>query len=136
MLPYFDRNNKVAFIQGRAIEEGIQPRFLNLKGEIPFPWNMKILDGNPDVVYLCESVIDALTLEEKGFSSVGIAGTSSFKPQWVRGFKNKKVFLAFDSDKPGQDAAEKLSEWFKKEDIFVSSIQLPEGMDVNEWFNS
>ncbi len=136
LFPYRDHEGNVVYFQARAIEEGITPKFFNLPGEVPFPFNLKVLNNEPGIIYLCESVIDALTLVEKGFEAVGVAGAKSFRESWVDYFINKKVYLVFDADVAGRAGAEKVSTMLKQKDIYVSQMQLPEGMDVNEWFLS
>ena len=43
-----------------------------MAGPIPIPYNARLLDGEPGQIYLCEGVIDTLTLLEQGFPAVGV----------------------------------------------------------------
>jgi DNA primase len=134
LLPYYNSKGDPLYLQARAIEPEVQPKELSLKGRITIPYNSSALNQKPGVVYLCEGVIDTLTLIEKGFSAVGVPGAKNFKPEWAPGFKNKKVFLVFDSDEAGREGAIKTIQILKDAGIDADNLSLPEGMDINSWF--
>lgn len=134
ILPYLDEQGYPVYFQARSIDPETSPKELNLKGPITLPYNRPLLNLMPGVIYLCEGVIDTLTLLDKGFQAVGVPGVKAFREEWIDLFKNKKVYIAFDNDAPGQEATAKVKEMLKSHDIFANNIQLPEGMDINSWF--
>lgn len=134
IMPYLDEEHRPHYFQARAIDSAQQPKELNLRGTVPFPYHKEALNGEPGWVYLCEGVVDTLTALGKGFTAVGIPGVRSFKPEWISLFKNKKVVLCLDNDEAGRLGTEHLTEMFTGAGIDVARLELPEGQDVNEWF--
>lgn len=143
LFPYLDEKIVPRYFQARAIDPETQPKELNLRGTVPFPYNVSLLDGNPGWIYLCEGVVDTLTMIDRGFPAVGIPGVKSFKPEWANFFKNKQVILCLDQDEAGRAGSEliqkilesagiraaRLGEGFHAESFFMS-----EGQDINAWF--
>jgi len=137
IIPYVDEQRRPFFFQARAIDKNVTPKELNFQGTIPFPYNREALDGKEGTIYLCEGAIDTLTLLGHGFSAVGIPGANSFKPEWVKLFKNKKVILCLDNDAAGRAAEERITALFKEARFETRSFGLlPEGEDINSWFSS
>ncbi|MGL1936586.1 MAG: toprim domain-containing protein [Fibrobacterales bacterium] len=136
IFPYLNREGRPIYFQARAIESGVQPKEFNIKGPISIPYNARLLDGKPGIVFLCEGVIDSLTMITKNFPTIGVPGVSSFKAEWFDLFKNKNVFIAFDADSAGKRAAEKLHAQFSERGISSSIISLPDGEDINQWFST
>ena len=88
-------------------------------------------------VILCESLIDALTFWRWGFRSVTCSyGTSGFTDDILnclvdRGIK--RVLIAYDRDKAGNEAAEKVSKVLNKHSIDAYRVLFPKNMDANEY---
>lgn len=134
ILPYLDELHRPHYFQARALDSALQPKELNLRGAVPFPYNKAALNNEPGWVYLCEGVIDTLTALGKGFVAVGIPGVKSFKTEWLALFKNKKIVICLDNDEAGRMGSEKLMDLFSAAGIEATRLELPEGQDVNEWF--
>lgn len=143
LFPYLDAKVVPRYFQARAIDSSIVPKELNLKGIVPFPYNVSVLDGNPGWVYLCEGVVDTLTLLDRGFCAVGIPGVKSFKPEWASLFRNKRVILCLDQDKAGRSGTELVQGYLKNlgieavplgSGITAERFKMAEGQDINEWF--
>ena len=135
IIPYVDEQNRPFFFQARAIDKDVVPKELNLQKAVPFPYNKKVLDGKPGIVYLCEGAIDTLTLLWHNFNAVGIPGVNSFKPEWVEMFKNKKVILCLDNDEAGRAAEARISTMLRKAGLETHSFGLlPKDEDINSWF--
>ncbi len=113
---------------------GPMPKELSLAGHIPLPYNARLLDGEPGQIYLCEGVIDTLTLLEQGFPAVGVPGAANFKAAWAPLFRNKSVHVAFDPDGPGDTGAAKAIERLTAMGIEARRLAPPTGKDLNEWF--
>ncbi len=136
IFPYLNQKRSPVYFQARAIETGVSPKELNIKGPISLPYNTPLLNGGPGAIFLCEGVIDTLTMLSKNFPSVGVPGVNVFKKEWFQLFKNKNVLIAFDADAAGKKASESLMAEFKTHNISASIINLPDGEDVNEWFST
>ena len=135
-FPYFDELNKPVYLQARAIDPDVKPKELSLKGHIPIPYNVGLLNGEPGQVYLCEGVIDTLTLLEQGFPAVGVPGAANFKPGWAELFRNKTVHVAFDPDAPGESGAAKTMDILRARGIEARRLAPPAGKDLNDWFRN
>jgi len=134
LFPYFDQAGQAIYLQARSIDPETKPKELSLAGAIPIPYNIRVLDEVPGQIYLCEGVIDTLTLIEQGFPAVGVPGTGNFKPAWVTLFKNKTVHVAFDPDAPGESGAKKAMDILSVHGVEVKRLAPPRGMDLNDWF--
>jgi DNA primase len=131
----FLMGGRVVYLQARALDGRTKPKELNLNRPFPCPFNIDIVkEEGLNRVYLCEGVIDTLTLIERGLPAVGIPGCNSFKKEWVRYFRGKKVLICFDSDKPGQSAANYVHDLFARAKIESKIIVLPLDEDVNSYF--
>ncbi len=132
ILPYFDDQGKVVYVQGRALDPLVKPKELSLGGPIPCPYNAVLLNGIPGILYLGEGVIDTLTLLEAGFPAVGIPGATNFKNSWVPLFKNKQVYIAFDADIAGEAGANKTMALLAEGGVEAHRVVIPMGKDINE----
>ena len=132
ILPYYDSTGPI-YMQARALDTVMQPKELSLAGPIPCPYNAKILNGESGPVYLCEGVIDTLTLIEAGFPSVGVPGAANFKPAWVPLFQNKSVYVVFDADAAGEAGSARTIAMLTGQNIEAHRLPLPAGMDINDW---
>ena len=134
LFPYYDITGRAIYLQARAIDPDAKPKELSLAGPIPLPYNARLLDGEPGQIYLCEGVIDTLTLIEQGFPAVGVPGAANFKAAWAPLFRNKTVHVAFDPDGPGESGAAQAIARLHAMGIEARRLTPPTGKDLNEWF--
>jgi len=91
---------------------------------------------SPEVI-LTESVIDALTFWSAGLRNVTcIWGTEGFTDDHLEAFKAKKtrrVFLAYDSDKAGDRAAERDASRLGSIGVDCLRVEFPRGHDPNSY---
>jgi DNA primase len=132
----FFRNGKPVYFQGRSIDESTRPKEMCLAAPVPCPYNTDVLSGKPKRLFLCEGVVDTLTLLERKIPAVGIVGVNGFKKDWLELFRAVKVSVAFDSDMAGQAKAAELVQGFKQTGIEAEKIYLPKGYDVNSFFST
>ena len=142
-FPYLDAKRRSFYFQARAINSSVEPKELNLRGTVPYPYNVSALDQKPGWVYLCEGVIDTLTFLGQSISAIGIPGVRSFKTKWLPLFKNKSVVLCLDKDEAGRSGTEYLQSVFAQagirtvvlgEGLENISSSMKEGDDINSWF--
>lgn len=138
LFPFWVKGKPV-FLQGRNIDaQGDDRRFDNPSGSVPCLYNVDALGearrtGRP--VFVCEGPTDTLNLTQSGRLAVGIVGTQGFKPAWVADLAGLDVFLAFDGDKAGREAAQKVADLFVSEGLAAPKIvKLPDGQDVTDYF--
>ena len=143
IFPYLDTQRRAFYFQSRAIDKTVVPKELNLRGTVPYPYNMSALDNKPGWVYLCEGVVDTLTFLGQKINAVGIPGVRSFKVEWLNLFKNKNVVLCLDHDEAGRSGMEYIGKLFTQAGIHNVILgegmeNLPtamkEGEDINDWF--
>ena len=143
IFPYLDSQMRASHFQARALERSTEPKELHLRGTIPFPYNVTALNQKVGWIYLCEGVIDTLTMLQQNIDAVGIPGVRSFKAEWVGLFKNKNVVLCLDHDEAGRKGMEYLQEIFGNAGIRTIILgdglenlpsNMKDGQDVNEWF--
>ena len=143
IFPYLDSKMRSFYFQARAIDKTIVPKELNLRGTVPFPYNVSALDEKPGWVYLCEGVVDTLTFIGRNVPAVGIPGVRSFKMEWLPLFKNKSVVLCLDNDEAGRSGMEYIQGVFDQAGIRSTilgsgmenlSSAMKEGEDINDWF--
>ena len=142
-FPYLDAKRRSFYFQARAIDSTVVPKELNLRGTVPYPYNVSVLDQKPGWVYLCEGVVDTLTFLGQGIGAIGIPGVRSFKTEWLPLFKNKSVVLCLDKDEAGRSGTEYLQSVFSQagirtvvlgEGLENISSSMKEGDDINSWF--
>lgn len=138
LFPFWVKGKPV-FFAGRDIDaQGDARRFDNLSGSVPCPYNADDLvearrTGRP--LFVCEGYTDCLTLTQSGRLAVALGGTQGLKPAWVADFEGLDVFLAFDGDKAGREAAQKVADLFVSEGLAAPKIvKLPDGQDVTDYF--
>ena len=138
VIPVID-DNKVTEVYGRKIlgnrlRKGTV-QHLYLPGPHEGVFNGDGLLG--DEIILCESLIDALTFWRWGFKHVtcsyGASGFTDDLLQCLIDKKIKRVLIAYDRDKAGNVAAEKLATVLNKNNIDACRILFPKNMDANEY---
>lgn len=110
LLPYFDENNNIVAIQGRAIDDkNTTPKYLFNKNSKDTIYNIEKLDSYTKDIVLCEGVIDALSLERLGLNSIAISGASKYSLiEKNEKLKNYNIYIFADEDKAGETLIKKL----------------------------
>lgn len=135
VFPYLDQNYRSMYFQARALDKETRPKELNLPGAVPYPYNVAALDSNPGWVYLCEGVVDTLTLLNQKIPAVGVPGATSFKAEWVPLFRNKSVVICLDPDEAGRRGAQVVRELLGASGVRCverGNVELPESLKVRE----
>ena len=127
---------RVTWIQGRCMGEPPskkQSKYNNVSIGLTYAYNHDVLLTETDTVYICEGAMDVLSMYELGHRSViGLPGVNNFHANWLQDFRCKKVVLALDNDRAGQEGALKLSKLFLERGIIVERFPLAaEFKDVN-----
>jgi len=138
-VPIFDGHGRVAQMYGRKIRSDLRkgtPLHLYLPGPRRGVWNLEALAASKEVI-LCEALVDALTLWAHGFRNVTTAyGINGFNDEHLEAFKaygTERVLIAYDRDERGDAAAARLAERLMAEGLECFRVELPHGMDVNEF---
>ena len=139
VVPVIDEQGNTIECYGRKIRNNLRkgtPKHLYLPGAHQGVFNLSSLKISDEVI-LCESLIDAMTFWVHGFKNVTTSfGTGGFTDEILQGCKKhqvKRVLIAYDRDKAGNDAALELSKKLNKEGIDTFRILFPKNMDANEY---
>ncbi len=134
MIWVWTKDGLPVYFQGRAIGADVRPKEMCLARPIPCPFNVDCLKTCLAEVFLCEGVMDTLTLLKRGKAAVGITGANGFKDSWIPLFQGCRVKVAFDADSAGHSQGGKLLEKLRSHGIDADRIYLPENYDVNQYF--
>ena len=100
-------SRRVRWLVGRAIDPERSPRFQALPGPKPV-LGLGRLGANPSWVVLTEGVFDWLALVQWGLPACAALGTQGMERVAASLRGCSRVFLAFDADDAGREAAERL----------------------------
>ncbi len=139
VFPIFDLSGQVVQMYGRKITPNLRagtPDHLYLPGPHRGVWNETALAVSKDII-LCEALIDALTFWCAGYRNVtSIYGVNGFTEEIKAAFEKhgtKRIFIAYDRDEAGDQAAEKHAAQLMALGIECYRVQFPKGMDANEY---
>ena len=109
------------------------PRFLQC-GSLSVPFGVDLLERQPgEVVILCEGETDTLAALSAGAVAIGIPGARAFNRSWVELFRGRRVRLAFDPDKGGQEGTETIADLFEQDgQPRPKRFPLPAGLDMSD----
>jgi DNA primase len=140
VVPIFNLQGEVAQMYGRkitrltALRDGT-PAHLYLPGPHRGVWNEEALIVSKEII-LCEALLDALTFWCAGYHHVtSIYGVNGFTEEIKSAFHKhatKRIYLAYDRDDAGENAARKHAEELMQMGIECFRVQFPKGMDANE----
>lgn len=140
VIPIMDSNGIITEVYGRKIlgrrlRKGT-PMHTYLPGAHSGVFNIEVFKNYQEII-LCESLIDALSFYVAGFYNVTASyGVSGFTADLLAAFKNheiRKVSIAYDRDKAGDIAAEKLAKELSELGIDCFRVLFPNNMDANEY---
>ncbi len=138
VFPLLSEGGAVVSLYGRRIDdEPGSARHLYLSGP-RFGLVNRQAAKHSETLILTESIIDALTLYDRGFKNVmPIYGVNGLLEEHLLFFNRriKTAYLAFDADEAGRQAAEVVSLRLKEKGIASYPVALP-AKDVNLYFKS
>ena len=90
-----------------------------------------VVKNGGKTLYICESQINALTLQSYGYPAVALFGTgTSYQYAQIKKSEVLKGFLCLDGDDAGRKGTLKFIENFPN--MLLSVVLIPEGKDVND----
>lgn len=143
-LMYSPRKNAVIF----PVWEGdciifYQVRYIHhefgLKWYIPKNSKAKVFGkefATGNVVYVCESCFNALTLEKFGYSAVSMFGAryDETKEELLE-LPARKFIIAYDGDEAGRLNAQLLCKFLKEKGRLAEKLRMPDKKDINDFAN-
>lgn len=126
-IPYFTPGG-LCTIRFRRIDSEMQPKYMDLPGEVPRLFNTRALFRD-DSVYLCEGEIDTMVAWSCGLAALGISGSTKWNPIFSRILKHRDVVVLQDGDEAGS----KLATQVYKDLGGCKVVQMPKGEDVSSF---
>jgi DNA primase len=136
VFPIRDSLGKIKVFIGRHMFSNVGKRYDIKPSGVPvpfFPHNPTIVNGS---LVLVEGIFDALNLIDNGVSNViSVMGTQGITEKTAHKLNNyrlmgcNKIYILFDGDKPGKEAAEKLEPVINNIGFLCKRIDLAEDAD-------
>jgi len=125
---------RVINIYGRSLSERYPHMYL--PGHRGALFNAdSIVPGEP--VFICESILDCLTLVEHGFEHSASTFSANVTEESVHAIAAAHpgiVFIAFDGDDAGRRGAAALMAMLREKGVVSRAISMPDNVDVNTFF--
>jgi replicative DNA helicase/5S rRNA maturation endonuclease (ribonuclease M5) len=142
VIPYFDAAGVGVFYKLRTVPPA-KKRFKGASGRENPLYNEAVLKAGMDELVMVEGEADAIALISAGYKTVvGIPGAGQKKASWTDKLDRlapKQIYLLYDSDKVGQDAAHEMAIRIgleKCRNIVLPAFEKADsapGKDINEW---
>jgi DNA primase len=136
VFPLFDVQGNVVNLYGRCIEDG-EINHWYLPGPKVGLWNYQAAKRS-SALLLTESIIDALTLIDRGLADVlpcyGASGLNEDQLELLESCRTVSLTVCFDGDEAGRRGVEKIREQLKGKPLSVAAVSLPAGEDINSFF--
>jgi DNA primase len=114
LIPWRNEHGEVSTIQRRTLEQDDR-KYVFPRGRGPEnPYGIERVGSEGDVA-LVEGAVDVLSYRElcrrNGLTrtALGLPGAAGWRPEWVKYFRGRVVYLALDADHVGDAAAERLA---------------------------
>lgn len=136
ILPLIDIRGKIVAFVGRHLLSNTGKRYNNFPAGTSLPLFPAKLDSQYTSMILVEGIFDLLNLYDKGLkNTVCTFGTAKLyndtkeklHPYKVMGIE--KIYILFDGDDPGREAAKKLKPLIEEAGFLVEVVNLPDGVD-------
>ena len=134
IVPIYDENGSMIYFQARRVpDSGIQPKYKNptlKKGDVIFNKHKFKRDKS---IIITEGLIDAKMIGDQGTSCLGTEITNNFIGR-LHSMTDKKIIIAFDNDKPGNEALNKFmkdNKYSKRVFYFLTPPEYKDCKDIN-----
>jgi DNA primase catalytic core len=139
VIPVINAEGDVVEMYGRKITPNLRegtPDHLYLPGAHAGVWNEEALIVSKEII-VCEALIDALTFWVAGYRNVTASyGVNGFTADHRSAFEKygiERVYIAYDRDEAGNNAAAKLAEELMQMGIECFRVLFPREMDANAY---
>jgi len=129
-IPYITKTG-VVDLRFRSLNPAVEPKYMGMTGAETKMYNVLDIERAGDFIGVCEGEIDTITVSSLiGIPCVGVPGANSWKKHYTRLLADfERIFVFADGDQPGKEFATSLAR-----ELPVTTIQLPDGHDVNSMF--
>lgn len=124
-FPVKDEKGNCLFIARRSVKGKYFNYPTNMKKPIYGLYELNLLTNYPQEVYICESIINALTLWTYGRYAVALNGTGTkYQIEQLKRMPCKEFILALDPDEAGKRGTDKLKKALKPYKL-ITQLQIP-----------
>lgn len=139
IFPITDVTGKYVAFNGRHVLSDSQPKYVIYPGGRTLPLFPNIVAEDVKTIVLVEGMFDMLNLYDKGLRNAvccfGVTTLKSNTGDKLLAFKVQgitKIFILFDGDKAGREAAKELKPMIEEAGFVVEIISLPDDTDPGE----
>jgi hypothetical protein len=139
VLPTFDPVGDLAYVQARYVAPGTKRRYGNpvgrLGGNPGIGWTRTPEIDRPDLLVVCEGILDGLTVATAGLPAVAVLGATYPSVRIAQTIADhtdgRRILVAFDGDEAGRIAAARLRQLLAPRGQDATVLDLPDGTDLN-----
>lgn len=125
-IPYITADGSVVAIRYRAMD-GSNPKYLSMTGAETHLFGVSALNTDSRSVVIAEGEMDAITLMQLGYVSVGVPGVQAWQGFFRYLFEDfDRIVVACDGDEAGLQFGRRM-----QDEIGAIPVNLPPGEDVN-----
>lgn len=125
-IPYITADGSVVAIRYRAMDAST-PKYLSMTGAETHLFGVSALNTDARSVVIAEGEIDAITLMQLGYVSVGVPGVQAWQKFFRFLFEDfDRIVVACDGDDAGLQFGRRM-----QDEIGAIPVNLPPGEDVN-----
>lgn len=146
LFPIHNHQGKIVGFGGRAIEEGVEPKYLNSPDSKLFQKSKLLYNFHQarkpaqkqDEIILFEGYADVIKASQAGIKhGVATLGTSltEYQARLLSRYVSK-VIICFDGDQPGREASQRAAEVARKAGLQVLIANIPYQMDPDDFIQS
>lgn len=139
IFPIKDITDKIVMFLGRHTLSHGNPRYLNFPRHVQIPMYPVRMEKGTKSIVLVEGIFDMLNCYDKGLTNVVCTfGTNTMQKdthQKLIPYKTQgidKVYIMFDGDDAGREAAKKIKPLIEQEELVVEIIELEQDTDPGE----
>jgi len=136
-IPYVSALGIYQCVKFRRLDDG-KPKYGQPIGQKLHMYNVADCLSDTGYIAICEGELDAIVMSsEVGVPAVGIPGVAAWKPYYTKLFNGfDTVFIIGDNDEKedGTNPGAEFSRRVASEVINSQIVQLPLGMDLNEYY--
>jgi hypothetical protein len=139
VLPVFDPAGDLAYVQARYFAPETKRKYGNPVGHLGsnpgIAWIRTPQVDHPDVLVVCEGILDGLTVATVGLPTVAVLGATYPSVRIAQTIADhsvgRRILVGFDGDAAGRIAAERLGQLLTPKGQDVQVLDLPGGADLN-----
>ena len=139
IFPITDVRGKISVFVCRHMLSNGNPRYINYPGNVKMPMYPTVMQERYNDLVIVEGIFDMMNLYDKGLKNVACTfGTRNLDndtatkllPYKTQGIN--KIYIMYDADKAGMDAAETLKPLIEEAGYLVEIITLEHGTDPGD----